>query len=208
MMNITQSANSILVELKANPRLRWGIWGIVGVLWLYGALNLRDEVHSQSEINRAISKNISRLQETVIQAEWPNRLGAAQSLQLDLEGHLWRESTIGLAQATFHDWLNQSAQQANLSKVQLTVAAQESENIDGKGKSGSDNASSLWKVSARMTFDFSPLSLYPFLAKIASYDKKVVVESLAIRGTPNPKAELILVAYFLKPASSTEAPNK
>jgi len=204
-MTLTQSANSFLVELKASPRLRWGVWGIVGVLWLYGALDLRDEVQRDSETNRAIGKKIARTQETAAQTEWPNRLAEAQSLQLGMESRLWRENTIGLAQATFHDWLSLSAQQANLTKVQLAVAAQDGENIDGKDKSGSDNTSNLWKVSAKLSFDFSPQSLYPFLTRIVAHDKKVAIESLIIRGTPSPKAELILVAYFLKPAPGTEA---
>lgn len=204
MTTLTQTANSFLVELKANPRLRWGVWGIVGVLWFYGALELRDQAQRQSETNRAISKKIARMQETATQTEWPNRLAEAQSLQLNLESRLWRENTIGLAQATFHDWLSQSVQQANLTKVQLTVAAQDGENIDGKDKSGSDNTSNLWKVSAKLAFDFNPQSFYPFLTRLTAHDKTVTIESLVIRGTPSPKAELILVAYFLKPASGTE----
>jgi len=204
-MIFTQAVNSFLVELKANPRLRWGVWGIVGVLWFYGVLELRDEVQRQSDTYHSISKKISRTQETALRTEWPNRLVETQSLQLDLESRLWRESTIGLAQASFHDWLNLSAQQANLTKVQLTVAAQDGESFDGKDKSGNENTSSLWKVSAKLSFDFSPQSFYPFMARIAAHDKKVAIESLVIRGTPSPKAELILAAYFLKPASGTEA---
>lgn len=200
--------NSLLAELKANPRLRWGIWGIVGVLWFYGVLELRDEVRLQSETNLAIDKKIVRTQETAMQTEWPRRLADAQSQQLELESQLWRENTIGLAQATFHDWLNLLTQQVNLNKVQLTVAAQDSESPDGRDKTGSDNNSNLWKVSAKLTFDFSPQNFYPFLARIIAHDKKVVVESLVIRGTPSPKAELLLVAYFFKPDSGTGTTQK
>lgn len=207
-MNLNQSANALLAELKANPRLRMGLWVIVGVLWFYGVLALRDEVQRNNDSYVALSKRVARTQETAAQSEWPNRLGDTKSLQLNMESRLWRENTIGLAQATFHDWLNQLAQQASLAKVQLLVAAQDEESA--KEAAGSDGGkehitSSLWKVSAKFSFDFNPQSFYPLMSRMTGHEKKVIVESLVIRSTPAPKAELLLVAYFLKPAAATAA---
>ncbi len=211
-MNLNQSATALLAELKANPRLRWGLWAIVGVLWFYGVLALRDEVQRQSDTYLALSKRVMRIQGTATQSEWSNRVGDARSLQFNLESRLWRENTIGLAQATFHDWLNQLAQQANLTKVQLVVAAQDDESAGGKEPAGSDGsgtriASDLWKVSAKLIFDFNPQDFYPLLRRISTHEKKVAVESLVIRSTPTPKAELMLVAYFRKPAPGASAEN-
>jgi len=209
-MNLNQSANALLTELKTNPRLRWGFWAIVGVLWLYGVLALRDEVQRKSDSYLVLSKKVARTQETAAQSEWPNRLGDARSLQLNLESRLWREDTIGLAQATFHDWLSQLAQQANLTKVQLVVAAQDIESAGRKDSASSDGsgtriASDLWKLSAKLNFDFNPQSFYPLLTRISTHEKKVAVELLAIRSTPTPKAELMLVAYFRKPTPGVPA---
>ena len=131
-------------------------------------------------------------------------------MQLDLENGLWRESTIGLAQATFHDWLSQLIQQADIAKPQLMVAAQDEESAGGEGAAsaggrGTLAAPGLWKVSARLAFDFNPQSFYPLLTRLTTQGKKVIVESLAIRSTPTPKAELVLVAYFQKPAAAATA---
>ncbi|HUW36058.1 MAG TPA: hypothetical protein VMV91_01900 [Rhodocyclaceae bacterium] len=205
-MKLNQSADALLAELRANPRLRWGLWAIAGVLWLYGVLAMHDEVQAKRDSYLALSKSVARIQGTATQSEWSNRLGEAKSLQLNLESRLWREGTLGLAQATFHDWLYQSAQQAGLANVQLLVAAQD-DGSGGKGPAdgGMRSASDLWRVSAKLSFDFNPQSFYPLLAHIYSHEKRVTVESLVIRSTPTPKAELLLVAYFLKPPSAAPA---
>lgn len=204
-MDFTQSANNFLAELKANPRLRWGLWGIVGVCWLYGILELRDDIQIKGDTYRALSKKTARIKEVATQEEWFSRLKEAQALRINMENRLWRENTIGLAQATFHDWLNQLGQQANLAKVQLAVAAQEGEAGGGKDQSGADSTFGLWKVSAKLSFDFNPQSFYPLLTSMATHEKKLVMESLTIRSAPSPRADLLLVAYYLKPTSIVPA---
>jgi hypothetical protein len=212
-MNFKQSAKTLYAAVSANPRLRWGLLGIVAVLWFYGILELRDQVQRKNEAHGILSKKTARIQGSAAQAEWPSRLKEAQSLQLALENRLWREGTIGLAQATINDWLTLITQQASLGKVQLGVAAQEDDVRAGKSSTGSDNgaappASDLWKVSARLAFDFNPQSFYALLNRISTNEKKVAVESLVIRSAPTPKAELLLVAYFIKPAAGVPAAVK
>jgi hypothetical protein len=203
-MNLNQSARSLYATLKTTPRLRWGVLGIVGILWLYGALELRDQVKLKNDAYAAMGKKIARIQGVATESEWPARLKEAQALQLKLENRLWREATIGLAQATMNDWLTAVTQQASLGKVQLAVAAQDDD--VGSGKAGSNEngsaggQSDLWKVSARLSFDFNPQTFYPLLNRIATNDKRIAIESLVIRSTPTPKAEMSLVAYFIKPA--------
>ena len=205
-MNINQSINALLTELRANPRLRWGLWVIAAVLWLYGVLALHDAVQTKRDSYLVLIQRVTRLQGTATQGEWSNRLAEAKSLQVNLESRLWRESTIGLAQATFHDWLYQLAQQASLGNVQLQVAAQDDGSNGGDGRESAGGrtrgASDLWRVSAKLSFDFNPQSFYPLLARISSHEKKVAIESLVIRSMPTPKAELLLVAYFLRPPPS------
>jgi hypothetical protein len=211
-MILDQAIKPLFAELKSNPRLRWGFWGIVGILWFYGVLELRDGVARQGEAYRAINRNIARTQAIASQSEWLSRLEEARSVQIDLERRLWRESTVGLAQATFHDWLSQVAQQASLARSQVTVVAQDEGTRVTKESTGTDSGQvsgtqRLWRISARLAFDFGPQSLYSLLARIASYEKKVVVESLLIRSAPSPRVDLVLVAYFQKTAPES-APEK
>ncbi len=199
-----------IAEFKASPRLRWGVWGIVGILWLYGILELRDEVGRLGEAYRAVNRNFARTQSIAGQSEWTARLAEARTAQAGLEKLLWRESTVGLAQATFHDWVIQSAQQAGASRPQLTVSMQEEAAAGvaaagaGSGSARSSSVPGLWKASARLSFDFSPQTLYALLGRIASHEKRVVVESMTIRSSPSPRAELVLVAYFQHPSGPPE----
>ena len=202
-MNI--NLNAIIAELKVNQRLRLGLWAILGILWLYGLLELRDDVQHKGEAHSALSKKTAKLKSMVTQSEWHSRQAEALSLQLKLEPRLWRESSIGLAQATFNDWLNQLTQQSSLSKVLLVVAAKEDESGAEKSQSEAGNgartetsSSNLWKVSAKLAFDFNPRTFYPFLTRITMNEKKIAVESLTIRSTPTPKADLQLVVYYVK----------
>ena len=99
--------------------------------------------------------------------------------------------------------LNQAVQQANLSRPAVTVAAQEESALE-KSTSGANEAgpgADLWKVSAKLSFDFTPKSLYALMGRLASHDKQIVVETLVIRGAPAPRAEMMLVAHFQKPAA-------
>ena len=197
--------NTAVAELKANPRLRWGMWAIIGILWFYGILLLREAAQNETEAYLATSKKIAHIQGADTQTDWPSRLEAAQALRLSQENRLWREGTIGLAQASFQDWLSQTVQQANLPKaVVQKVAAQEEtqgrgENDTSFGTYESPLPAELWKVSAKLFFDFNPDTFYPFLDRIATHEKWIFVESLVIRGEPIPRVEINLVAYFQKP---------
>ena len=205
-MALTESLSSLLAGVKANPRLRLGLWLIVGTAWLYGLLLLRDEVRHAASDHQALARNVARVQARAGQTEWTARVEPAQALQLELENRLWRASTIGLAQAAFQDWLNQAVQQANLTRPVVSVAAQEQsapeKNAAGTTKTGLN--ADIWKVSAKVGFDFTPKGLYALMGRLAGHDKQIVVETLVIRGAPARRAEMVLVAHFQKPATTLQ----
>lgn len=201
-MSLTESFLPLLSEIKTNPRLRFGLWLIAGIAWLYGVLLLRDEVRYAAAEHQALAKKVARATAQAGQTEWTERIEPVQAIQLQMESRLWRESTIGLAQAAFQDWLNQAVQQAKLTRSAVNVLAQEEIAPEKKaaGTRDTDVNSDLWKVSAKLSFDFSPKSLYDLMGRLAMHDKQIVVETLVIRGTPAPRAEMMLVAHFQKPA--------
>ncbi len=206
-MALTESLPTLLAGIKTNPRLRLGIWLIVGIAWLYGLLLLRDEVKHATSEHQALAKKVARVGAQAGQNEWVERVEPAQAMQLQLESRLWRESTIGLAQAGFQDWINQAVQQASLTRPVVSVAVQE-ESASDKNAAGTKETEpnrDLWKVSAKLSFDFTPKNLYALLGRLAGHDKQIVVETLVIRGAPAPRAELLLVAYFQKPAAQLES---
>lgn len=206
-MSAPQPIRRFLAEMKANPRLRWGVWAIVGIVWLYGVLELRDASQRQTEAYRAASRKLVQAQTIATQGEWPARLEQVNIARLELESRLWKAGTPGLAQATFNDWLAQLALQSSLARSQIAVSAQE-DGPSGReaGDKGSGAVPGLWKVSARLSFDFAPPGFHRLMAQLATRDQRVVIESLTIRGVPNPRAEMLLVAYFQKPAAPAPLP--
>lgn len=202
-MTLTESFSALLAGAKANPRLRLGLWLIIGIAWLYALLLLRDEARHAVSEHQTLARKVARFQAQAKQTDWMERVEPARALQLELESQLWRESTVGLAQAAFQDWLNQAVQQANLARPMVTVAAQEESASEKSGTdaTGSDRNGDVWKVSAKVGFDFTPKGLYALLGRLAGHDKQIVVETLVIRGVPTPRAEMVLVAYFQKPAA-------
>ena len=211
-MALTESLSPLIAAVKDNPRLRLGLWLIVGIVWLYGLLLLRDEARLAATEHQTLSRKVARLQAQSNQTEWMGRVEPAQAQQLALESRLWREGTIGLAQATFQDWLNQAVQQSNLTRAVVTVAAQE-EIAPEKTTSIKTEPTlnrDLWKVSAKVGFDFTPKGLYALMGRLEGIDKQIIVENLVVRGPPSSRAEMVLVAYFQKPAPAEElnAANK
>jgi hypothetical protein len=177
----------LLEEVRSNARLRWGMWMILGILWLYAVLLLRDQVPREADLYQSASRKLARAQATASQTHWAARRSEAMAAQTSLEGRLWTATSMGLAQASFNDWLVQAAQQSGVARPTISVAAQE-ESLEGMP--------GMWKVTARASFDFSPQTFYPLLARIGSYDKAVLVESLVIRGSPTPRADIVLLAHF------------
>lgn len=200
-----QPLTAFLDELKANPRLRLGLWLVAGIVWLYALLLLRDETSRVASEHHALAKKLSRVAATAGQTVWAARVEPARAMQVELEGRMWRESTIGLAQAALQDWLNQVVQQSALPRPFLTVSAQEEAAAEAPSPALSDTASAVadaWKVSAKLSFDFAPQNFYTLMEKLVGNDKQIVVESLTIRGAPVPRAEMVLVAYFQKPVAT------
>lgn len=197
-----------LSEFRGSPRLRWGIWLILGILWFYGVLLLRDEVRDRGAAHAAELRQLVRLQAAAAQPGWPDRAEAARAQRLGLENRMWREGTLGLAQASFQDWVGQAASQAGLARPVLTVAAQEESALPGDSAVAKKEAETApagqWKVTAKVAFEFRAESLHQFLGIVASHEKMVSVDSVVIRSTPVPRAEIVLIAYYQKPVRERE----
>jgi hypothetical protein len=181
-------------EFKANPRLRGGLWMCVAILWFYGIVDLQEASVVKVKEYETLVKRSARAQATADEKACQGRVETAREIERSLAKKLWREQTQGLAQAAFQDWLVLALQQTAVVKPQLTVVAQEGPKAQGTGK-GKDE---YWKVSGRIAFDFDPKTFTPFIDKLASYEKWIVLETLNVRSSPSPRAEMTLVAYFSK----------
>lgn len=210
-MKMAPGVDAIVAEWQRNVRLRRGVWIVIGIVWLAGLLELRDQIDRRWGEHRALSLKVARVKSLSSQDEWVARRDEALAAGLVWDRRLWSESTIGLAQASFADWLRQVASRSALQTAQVTVLSAAEAPADARparvaqGERGS--VADLWKVGAQLTFDFSPRTFYPFLGQLVSSERRVVIESLVIRTTPSPRAELRVAAYFQQPAPAVAPPS-
>ena len=188
--------DQFLSELKSNARLRIAVALVFAVLWLYLILLMRDALDSSARQYRSASIKLARLQSVMQQGDWTERLNAAKTLQAGMENALWRGDTLGLARASFQDWLNQQVQRAAVSRPVISMGTGIEEAIGEQAQSaGIDD---LWKVRAKLVFDFNPESLNKLLGQMMGHTHQVAIESLHITKEPIARVEIVASAYFQK----------
>jgi len=203
--------NNILSQLRDNPRLRWGIALIVGIVWLYALLLLRDDLQEQNLQYRTAGQVVGQLRVKLATPEWKARAVSARVLAVQLEGRLWQAPTSGLAQAGFQDWLNAALLEAGANRSQVTVTVLD-EAIgsapDQAEASDSTTPADLWKIRAKLGFDYTAPSLLAFLNAVENNDKRIMLGTLSVRKEPVPHVEMELYGYFQKQAVPSVKENK
>lgn len=188
----------LLAELKASARLRMGVALVAAVVWLYAILLLQEARNDLALKYRGVASKTLRLQSVLREGDWTARLDSAKTLQAEMEGGLWRGDTVGLARASFQDWLNQEMQHASVTHPNLTMSAGNEVRPDSQSAKPEGE---LWKVGAKLVFDFNPDSLNKLLGQLAGNPHHVIVESLHVTKEPNPRVELMVLAYFQPPVT-------
>lgn len=193
-----------LTEFRANLRLRLLLAGVVAIVWLYGVITMRETAMAKNQQFIGLERQIAKLKMQVNQSDWPQRLDSIKLVRVELEGRLWQNSTQGLAQAAFQDWLNQAAIRASLGRPAITMLAVEEKSESAASADGAANpataAPELWKVRAKIEFDFTPPGLMNLLKQITINPQQIVVETVNIRKEPVPRVDMILVAMVQKTA--------
>ncbi len=185
-----------LSELKSNVRLRIAIALVFAVLWLYLILVMRDALDRSTREYRSTSIKLGKLQSVIQQGDWTERLNAAKTLQAEMESTLWRGDTLGLARASFQDWLNQQMQRAAVSRPVISMGIANEEAIGERARSA--DIDDLWKVRAKVVFDFNTESFNKLLSQMIANTHHVAIERLQITKEPVPRVEIVASAYFQK----------
>jgi hypothetical protein len=208
--------NDILNQLRANVRLRVGLALIIAMGWLYGVLTLRDEVAEQTQRFRSSTQSVARLKAQLTQPEWGDRAVAARATAVQLEAKLWQAPTPGLAQAALQDWLMKTVAKVGIANPQVTVAVVEDANVgnnaspvatDPSTSTDANAPADLWKLKAKLNFEFNPSTLMDFLAALETNDQQITVHVLTARKDPAPRAEMELIAYFQKQKTANGSPS-
>ncbi len=206
--------DNLAKQLRAQPRLRWGLALIVGILWLYTILLLRDDLQEQTQRHRMAVQSIAHLRAQLEQPEWVARMEQAKVVSVQLEGRLWQAPTSGLAQAAFQDWLNSAMTKSSALNPQITVIVQDElvantlVRTPVQSTTPGATPADLWKIKAKLGFNFTPTCLMDFLNLIENNEHQIVVGTLDVRREPLPHVEMELYGYFQKRATSESAPNQ
>jgi hypothetical protein len=202
--------DDLLSQLRDNPRLRWGLALIVGMAWLYGALVLRDEVADAEQRHRSATQSISRLQTQLAQPEWVGRAVSARAMAVQLEGKLWQAPTPGLAQSAYQDWLAASFIKSGIGNPQIIVTVVEDAPpaqsaapagalpVAGDVPAASSTPPDLWKIKAKLNFEFNAPTFIDLMARLENHEKQTVINTLTVRKEPVPRVEMEVIAYFQK----------
>ena len=202
--------NNFINDLRSNPRLRLWLALIVGAIGLYALLLLRDALQNAEQQQRVVAQGITRLRAQLAQPEWLQRQEPANTLAAQMESRLWQAPTAGLAQAALQDWINTNLQQAQATKILITVTTVDEITAGADGATAApakpglapDGAAptppDLWQIKAKVGFDFTAPSLLEFLKRVETYDKQIIVSALNVRQAPPTHVEVELLAYFKK----------
>lgn len=200
--------DNFLNQLRNNPRLRWGVTLIAGIIWLYGILLLRETLQEQEQQHRATAQSISRLHTHLAQPEWIARVAPVRDMAMQLDGRLWQAPTSGLAQAAFQDWLNATMVKVAVTRPQIIVTVLDDAGANNQNQDpGTAIPSDLWKIKAKLSFDFSQATLLDFMGRIEGNEKQIITGALNVRKEPAPRVEMELFGYFQKqlaPATKTK----
>jgi hypothetical protein len=200
---MSESIIKLRAEWESSRLLRGGIYVLLGTLWLYGILVLKDFVAVERKSWEAMESKTSRAKATAVNADWPMRAQEMKVAISDLESLLWREGSVGLSQASFEEKISLSVTQAGIPLRSIRTTAV---------TDGATTASPLGLIElrARLQLEFRPTTFYPWLAAVTKgkFEKAptMFVENLSIRaaslGQPG-YADLELVGYALKAAPSS-----
>lgn len=192
----------LLGEWNTNARLRWAVYLLLGIVWLYAILVLRDAVSTEYGKWDAMEAKNARARSTAAEADWPMRAQEIKAALNDLEALLWRDGSIGLSQAAFEERVSQSLAASGVVVRSLRTAV-------GTESAASPAQAGLVQLRSRVQVDFRPSTMYSWLASLSKtkYEKapSMFVETLNIRPASFGQlatAEIEVVGYAVKATSN------
>ncbi|MCX2865119.1 hypothetical protein OOZ63_25145 [Paucibacter sp. PLA-PC-4] len=170
-------------QLRANARLRWGLFFICITLWVWSLLLLQDQAQIwRAEADEALAE-VQRLKPVQSAKEWPQRADDASKHLEAARAMMWPAASQGLAEAALQDTLRTWSEKAGLPIRELSVSS----------TSGGDPALAVegLPLRARLVVDFNRIGMMGLLSELGRSPKVMLVESLRLRPVMQPgRAEL------------------
>lgn len=177
----------VLAEWRRNLRLRLGVLALAVILAGYAALVLNDELKPLRAEHQRLRQQLAGVRTLAEQRFWEERLNAARTLRVQLEGRLWQAESRGLANADVQNWVNAQLKAAKIVATRIQVEPAR-ELVDHPG---------LWEVTARIEGPLTLANLRELLRGLEGDPRLTVIERLEAQGSP-PRFALGLKAYFQK----------
>jgi hypothetical protein len=213
-MNVGQIASQLAsawaeaqAQVRSNPRLRMGLWLVLGMLWVSALLNVSDWITAESSRTRTTALELDRLRSLAAQSGWEQRVEeASQQLSL-LQGMTWAEPERGLAEAAMQDWVTALAAKAGITLREHSLLPGDATDKRADGAASGKRAAGgplpgYALLRMRLSFELNPKTLSAFLMEISQAQQVVRVERLRVLQSARPalvELELVSVAQLGAP---------
>ena len=174
----------LINELRASLRLRAGLALILAIFGLYGLLEWRDAGQARLAQYRQLSGQAARLGNQSAQALWPERAAQAKAALAVAQQRPWRNTSFGLAQAEFQDWVYTLLRQVDAKNFSVKLSDGDVGFAPAKPTAVNEAPSptaGLKQLRARIDFNFEPPVLMALLAAVNSAEHQVIVDSVSIK---------------------------
>ena len=185
----SRALQSAAAELAGNPRLRWGIWLILGIVLLYCILVQSDRLAAVHDEYAAATARLQKAELLLERQDWHELLDAERKAHRSLERSLWEAGTEGLAQAKLQAALAGAIERLDLREPRIR---------SGVSRPAPD-LPGIWRVQTRLDAAYRPGVELQVLYALATYPSKLIVDRLDLRQRSRQDSHmtLILSAYFV-----------
>lgn len=186
MSGILQSLFAELrTQVGGNPRLRWGLLAIAGILLFWLWLVLADWRNALVDEYVQSVRQLERIRSLAGQNEWLLRAQAARELRAGLDAQLQRASTLGVAQATAQGFA-QSLAQTFPGNIR----------VQGETPAEIGRDSGIWRVPVVLSGQLSPAQVLQLIRRVESQPNLVSIEQALILNRQAGSFSLTMAMYF------------
>lgn len=186
MSTLTDAVERYRAELAENTRLRLGLWFVLLLAVLYGALLQSDRVDAAYDEYAVEADRLARVEATLTSGDWQEWLATEQQTNAQLAARLWRADTPGLAQANL---------QAALSQITDGLALRNQRIRPGVSQAVPD-APGIWRIQMQLNASYRRGDELEVMHRIATFPRKLTLDRLDLSRS-NDRLRLIVSAYFL-----------
>lgn len=187
----TAGFSRLAQEWRQNPRLRLGMWLMLGILLLYVSLVLSDRRKAIEQDYRRTVGRLGQLEALTKQSEWTERADAARTLCVQLESKLWKAEGRGMALAAIQNWIYGLLKLAGMDEPRVSV--EPAANVAG--------VENVWQVAVRVEGLFDAQKMTTLLHEIETHSLVTEIDDLEIASGPQGRFSLVIKAYFMAGAA-------